>query len=118
MAENDPKGSFIRWQSVTIAELTYAVNLVLSFSVAAIAFQVETLLNTEFNPIFWQKWLFLLSLLALLASSGLGIWCVINRLRSFRATTEVARMREQGKSETEMAPCRALYRKLDKKTPD
>ena len=116
MAENDPKGSFIRWQSVTIAQLAYAVNLVLGFSVAALAFQVTTLLNEKFNPVSWQKCAFSLSLLALLASAGLGIWCVINRLRSFRATTKVARMREQGKSETEMEPYRVLYRKLDKKT--
>ena len=116
MAENDPKGSFIRWQSVTIAQLAYAVNLVLGFSVAALAFKVTTLLNEKFNPVSWQKCAFSLSLLALLASAGLGIWCVINRLRSFRATTKVARMREQGKSETEMEPYRVLYRKLDKKT--
>lgn len=116
MAENDPKGSFIRWQSITIAQLTYAVNLVLGFSVAALAFQVTTLLNEKFNPVSWQKCAFSLSLLTLLVSAGLGIWCVINRLRDFRATTKVARMREQEKSETEMEPHRVLYRKLGKKT--
>jgi len=116
MAENDPNGSSIRWQSTTIAQLTYAVNLVLGFSIAALAFQVTTLLNEKFNPASWQKCAFLLSLLALLASAGLGIWCVINRLRDFRATTKVARMREDGKSETEMEPYRALYKKLGKET--
>lgn len=116
MAENDPKDSFIRWQAVTIEQFTYAVNLVLGLSTAALAFQVSTLLNQGFNPVSWHKCVFLLSLIALLASSGLGIWCVINRLRSFRATARVARMREQGKSEIEMEPERTLYRKLDEKT--
>ena len=47
--------------------------------------------------------------MSLLASVGFGIWCVINRLRDFRATTKVARMREKGKSDEEMQPYRALY---------
>lgn len=116
MAKDDPKGSFTRWQSITIAQLTYAINLVLGFSVAALAFQVTTLLNEKFNPVSWQKCAFSLSLLILLASVGLGIWCVINRLRDFRATTKVARMREEGKSDEEMQPHRALYKKLGEKT--
>ena len=86
MTNNDPKGSFIRWQSITIAQLTYAVNLILGFSVAALAFQVATLLNENFKPVSWQKYTFLLSLVILLASVGFGLWCVINRLRDFRAT--------------------------------
>lgn len=116
MATDDPKGSFIRWQSTTIAQLTYAVNLVLGFSVAALAFQVTTLLNEKFNPVSWQKCAFSISLLALLASAGLGIWCVINRLRDFRATTKVARMREQKKTDEEMEPYRSLYERLGKRT--
>ena len=116
MTNNDPKGSFIRWQSITIAQLTYAVNLILGFSVAALAFQVATLLNENFKPVSWQKYTFLLSLLILLVSVGLGLWCVINRLRDFRATKTVARMREEGKSEKEMEPFRTLYKKLGNKT--
>ncbi len=116
MATDSPKGSFVRWQSTTIAQLSYAVNLVLGFSVAALAFQVTTLLNEKFNPVSWQKCAFSISLLALLASAGLGIWCVINRLRDFRATTKVARMREQKKSDAEMEPHRVLSEKLGKRT--
>jgi uncharacterized membrane protein YbhN (UPF0104 family) len=116
MAAVGPKGSFIRWQSITIAQLTYAVNLVLGLAVAALAFQVTTLLNEKFNPESWQKCAFSISLLALLASVGLGIWCVINRLRDFRATTKVARMREQKNSDAEMGPHRVLYEELGKKT--
>jgi hypothetical protein len=38
-------GTFIRWQSTTLKQLTYAVNLVLTFSVATLGFQVTTLLD-------------------------------------------------------------------------
>jgi hypothetical protein len=111
MTNDDPKGSFTRWQSITIAQLTYAINLILGFSVAALGFQIAIILNEKFNPVSWQKCAFLFSM-SLLASVGFGIWCVINRLLDFRATTKVARMREKGKSDEEMQPYRALYQKL------
>lgn len=116
MTEDDPKGSFIRWQSITIAQLTYAVNLVLGFAVAALGFQVSVLMNEKFMPLSWQKCAFSLSLILLLASVGLGIICVINRLRDFRATTKVARMREEKKTDEEIRPYRDLYKRLGKRT--
>ncbi len=116
MKNDGPKGSFIRWQSITIAQLTYAVNLVLTFSVAVLGFQVTTLLNEKFVPVSWQKCAFSLSLFLLVVSVGLGIWCVVNRLRDFRATTKVARMREDKKTDEEMQPYRDLYTRLGKET--
>jgi hypothetical protein len=116
MSRNDPEGSFVRWQSLTIAQLTYAINLILGLSVAALGFQITLLINERFNPVSWQKCVFFLSLLILLLSVGFGIWCVINRLRDFRVTTKVARMCEQGKSEEEMQPYRVLYKRLERGT--
>ena len=116
MTKDDPKGSFIRWQAITIAQLTYSVNLILSFSVAALAFQVSILLNERFIPEALQKCMFSISLILLIVATGLGIWCVINRLRDFRATMKVARMREEGKSDEEMQPYRMLYKRLGKRT--
>ncbi|SCX25175.1 hypothetical protein SAMN05216379_12619 [Nitrosomonas eutropha] len=114
--EDEPRGSFIRWQSITIAQLTYAVNLILGFSVATLAFQITLLLNNGFVPASWQKCSFTLSLVLLLVSVGLGLWCVINRLRDFRATTKVARKRKKGASEFELEPLRNFYRALGRKT--
>ncbi len=116
MTMNDPKGSFVRWQSIAIAQITYAVHVILGLSVAALAFQITILLNNQFAPVSWQKCAFSVSLLALLVSAALGIWCVINRLRDFRATAKVARMREEGKPNAEMDPLRALYKKLGERT--
>src|SRR5437879_3380280 len=99
MAKEEPKGSFVRWQSITINQLTYAVNLILTFSVATLGFQATLLLGDQFKPVSWQKCIFSLSLVLLLSSIGLGIWCVINRLRDFRATMKTARLREDGATE-------------------
>ena len=116
MSMDDPKGSFIRWQSIAITQLTYAINLILTFSVAALAFQITLLLNEKFNPVSWQKYGFFLSVFLLLVSGGLGMWCVINRLRAFRATAKVARMRDNGKPGEQIQPYRAFYKKLDERT--
>ncbi|MEA3274744.1 MAG: hypothetical protein U9Q81_05510 [Pseudomonadota bacterium] len=116
MEDDKPKGSFVRWQSIMIAQLTYAINLILGFSVATLAFQVTLLLNSDFTPQSWQKCTFSISLLLLMASVALGLWCVINRLRDFRATTEVARKRESGASDAALEPLRNKYRNLGKMT--
>ena len=55
MPTGEPRGSFVRWQSTTIAQLTYAINLVLAFSIAALGFQVSLLLRNTFTPVSWQK---------------------------------------------------------------
>lgn len=110
------KNSFTRWQSITINQLTYAINLILALSIAALAFQVTTLLNPQFNPISWQKCAFALSLLSLMFSTAFGIWCVINRLSDFRLTAKIARMKEQKMSNIELQPYRDLSKNLGNKT--
>lgn len=116
MSKDDPKGSFVRWQSITIGQLTYAVNLILGFSVATLGFQVVLLLSDKFAPVAWQKCAFGLSLVLLFASVAFGVWVVINRLRDFRATTKAARKREEGANEDAIEPYRVLYRKLGART--
>ncbi|MBA7645757.1 hypothetical protein ES703_53515 [subsurface metagenome] len=116
MNKNEPKGSFIRWQSIKITQFTYSVNLILGLAVGVLGFQVALLLNDKFNPIAWQKCAFSISMLLLVLSVALGIWCVINRLRDFRATAKAARLREDGRPAEDIQPYRDLYKKLGKKT--
>jgi hypothetical protein len=112
MATNDPKGSFVRWQSIAIGQLTYAANLILGLSIAALGFQITLLLPDRFRPSACQKYAFLLSMLLLALSIIFGLWLVINRLRDFRATETAARMREEGESGVKIEPYRVLYRRL------
>lgn len=116
MPREEPKGSSVRWQSITIAQLTYSVNLALGLAVTSLGFNVVLLLNERFHPTTWQKWSFSASMLALLLSIGLGIWCVVNRLRDFRATTNAARLREDREPSDEIEKYRDLYRKLGERT--
>jgi len=106
----------VRWQSITIAQLTYSINLILGFSVATLGFQIALLFNDKFHPSKWEQLAFGVSTFALALSVGFGIWCVINRLRDFRATTTAARLREDAKPHKEIESQRRLYEKLGERT--
>jgi len=107
---------FIRWQGITITQLSYSINLILTFSVAAIGFSVSLLLNENFKPTSCQAYAFFLSLMLLLASGAIGIWCTINRQRDFRATAKITNLKRKEGHESELAELRALTNKLGKKT--
>jgi hypothetical protein len=115
MADEGSKGNFVRWQTITINQLTYTINLVLSFSIASLGFQMTLLLGEKFTPTGWQKCVFDLSLLLIVVSVVFGITVVINRLRAFRATMRAARAREN-ETEATIENHRQLYRKLDGRT--
>lgn len=115
MVDKEPTGSFVRWQAVTIGQLTYAINLVLGFSVATLGFQV-TLLLGEFTLSGWENFAFGLSLILLTVSIAFGIAVVINRLRAFRATMHAARAREKKDPESIIESHRQRYQKLDSRT--
>ncbi len=108
--------SSIRWQSRSIEQFGYALNLVLGLSVAAIGFELSLILGDELKNGGWKNCLFAISLLSLLLSVAVGLLCVVNRLRDFRATAETARQREDGASDLELQSLRTLTRKLGQKT--
>lgn len=99
-----------------IEQFGYALNLILGLSVAAIGFELSLLLSKEFEKDGWQNCLFAIAMLFLLLSVGVGLWCVINRLRDFRATAETARQREDGASDLDLKPLRKLSKTLGERT--
>lgn len=110
------RASSIRWQGRTIEQFGYALNLILGLSVAAMGFEVSLLLRSDFEKDGWQNWLFAASLLSLLLSTAVGLWCVVNRLHDFRTTTETARKRENGAPASELHALRSRSRNLGKRT--
>lgn len=110
---SDNNGSFIRWQKITIEQLTYSINLILGLSVAILGFQIDILFNDY--PIFQkiQKCLYGTSAVVITMSVLFGLWCVCNRLLDFRETMHIARDKEQGML---LAKTRALIKKHGRKT--
>lgn len=112
------KESFIRWQAVTIAQLSYSINLILTFTVAALGFGASLLLKEQFQPDSRPLNLLLLSLALLVIAGGLGVWCTITRLRDFRATTKITRLRtkEGHDADADLTNLRALTSRLGSRT--
>jgi hypothetical protein len=88
---------FVRWQSITITQLGYAVNLILTFSTASLGFALTLVMHGDFAASCWGKCLSFLSCLALVVSLGLGLWCVVNRLCDFRKTMRIIRCKEKAR---------------------
>jgi hypothetical protein len=117
--DKEPNGSFIRWQAYSIAQLTIATNLVLTLSLAVLGYLLILMLQPDENlhpgSVFARLGLVASTLLSAVAVA-LGIWLVLNRMRSFRSTAQAARLREKREPETEIELYRARYKAFDRKT--
>jgi len=56
----------------------------------------------------WQKCFFTLSLCSLVVASGLGIACVLNRVKDFRDTTAIARKKSKDEYDEELDELREV----------
>ena len=119
-SENQPtkknRESSIRWQGRTIEQFGYALNLILGLAIAGIGYEITLILNKEIERAIWQNCLLSISLLVFVLSAGVALWCVVTRLRNFRATAKTARQREDGASDIELQPLRAKTKSLDELT--
>lgn len=114
--QNEQRVSFGRWQGRTIEQFGYALNLILTLSVAALGYELALLLDQRVARVRWEIYLFVLSISSLTLSVGIGLLCVMNRLRDFRATAQTARRREDGASDLELQHLRSSTRSLGQRT--
>jgi hypothetical protein len=84
---------FARWQKITIDQLGYALNLILTFTIAALGYCFVLLRDNGFVPRCPAKYTLLFSLLALAISALCGLATVLTRLSDFRGTAKRARKR-------------------------
>jgi hypothetical protein len=109
-AENE---SFVRWQSATITQLGYAVNLFLGFAGASLGFALLFVKDQAFRPGFWSKLAIDSSIALLEGSLLLGVWCAITRLRDFRMTAAIARDRSDIQQNEEQIGRRVTERRAE-----
>lgn len=119
MAFSEPpknRESSVRWQGRMIEQFGYSLNLILGLSVATLGYEISYLLNEDYKLNCWQIICAVISVIFLLFSIFLGLYCVVNRLRDFRATAETAYKRENGASKLDLQPLRELTKRLGGKT--
>jgi len=114
--DREPIGSYIRWQGYRIGQLTIATNLILGLSVAALGFLVTLILNPENHSqldSLLARLGVVVSMLFVGGSIVLGVWLVLNRMGSFRATARVARLKEENEPKAEIDTYRFRYKAFD-----
>lgn len=86
------KNRFIRWQQLTISQLSFTNNLFLGFNLGFLSFFVSQP-GVLFGGICWLFTLQIFSVLSLMISFITGIMTVLNRLRDFRLTKTLVKNR-------------------------
>lgn len=92
--DKEYKERIVRWQQLSIKQLSFVNNLFISLSLVFFGF----LINNNFLKFNDNKWLFfvqILSLLTLSFSFILGVYTTMNRLYDFRLTTDLVRKRKE-----------------------
>ena len=114
----EDKASSIRWQTITVNQLTHVSNLILTFIVASIAFELNLIIShKEVFSTCLTKMSFLASLITFAISFIFSILLILNRLKDFRETTAIARLREDTENKDPSLPAlREENKKLGKKT--
>jgi hypothetical protein len=79
-----------RWRKIAIDQLGYALNLILTFSIAGLGYCFVLLRDKEFILVSSAKCSMILALCMLGISPLFGIFCVLNRLIDFRGTARRA----------------------------
>jgi len=82
---------FARWQKICLDQLGYALNLILTLTIAALGFCFSLLKDSNFTPGNAAKRVMILSIVLLGVSALSGLACVLNRLLDFRGTAQRAR---------------------------
>ena len=98
-AEND---RFIRWQKIAIDQLSYALNLVFTLTIATLGYWFALLKDKDFTPGCSARCAMLLSFLTLALSAICGLACVLTRLRDFRGTAKRARSAPDAPAQDEL----------------
>jgi hypothetical protein len=83
--------AFPRWQKIAIEQLGYVVNLILTFTIAALGYWFVILHDAAFKPSPSAQWAMVASLGLLASSAFCGFGCVVIRLSNFRGTASRAR---------------------------
>ena len=94
----DDKGSFVRWQSIQIAQLGYALNVILTLATASLGYAFASVVRPDLG-LGKTRIPFAASLFLLFASITCGLACTVNRLCDFKKTKDIARQREQPSSD-------------------
>lgn len=93
---------FVRWQNITIKQLGFTTNLILTITVGVIGFVVNKIADENFKITSNGKALFIIGLFSLFLSFIMGIVINLTRLYDFRKTTRIVRKKMKNEKDSEL----------------
>ena len=106
--------SLVRWQRLTIDQLSYAQNLLLTLSAAGLAFIAQLVFLSDTEPASLS--LLTCSAMSFVFSVLVGLLGTLSRLLDFRLTAQIALSRHQGGTQSERDAKRIWAKRLSKAT--
>jgi len=105
----------IRWQKVTIDQLGFSSNLILTVNIAVIGFLINKIVD---NKLLIQegKTIFTIGLILLILSFILGIALNLTRLYDFRLTTKITKIKSENINDSRLEDIRCITKCLGKIT--
>jgi len=88
--------SFQRWSDHRINQLTAATSLIFAISSAALGYMLSVFSDEEIPIDKLATWRFALAVVAFFISFACGVMLVFNRLKAFRQTCEIIKLRDKG----------------------
>jgi len=114
--EDAKRKSYLRWTDKALRQMGFVNNLLITLGGAGLAFGVNLLLDEKFKTAPWVMVLLTISLAAVLVSIAFGLWCAFVRLKDYRETRRLARMRWKPKPGENVETQRDLVDLLDERT--
>jgi ABC-type uncharacterized transport system permease subunit len=81
---------FQRWQKITLEQMGYTLNLILTFAIGGLGYCFVLLKDSEFYPTPTARCTFLISMVSLSICAVAGFMSIFTRLWDFRMTTRRA----------------------------
>jgi hypothetical protein len=109
MANGQNSERLVRWEAIRREQLSYAINLFLTLSVASLGFEATLILGAEFEHYaHCQQFGLLLSLALLAGAVLLGILAAVVRVCDFRLTADIVRTKENDAEDPELDRMRGM----------
>ncbi|MGP8225416.1 MAG: hypothetical protein ACLQGT_04605 [Terracidiphilus sp.] len=100
--KKDNRDRMVRWQKITIDQLGYVINLIITLSVALLGYFFSLLRDTTFVPGHSARCALLFSFLAIALSVFCGLLCTLIRLLDFRGTAMRTKSRVDAPSKSDL----------------
>jgi len=110
------KESFTRWQDYRIKQLSFTINLFLTFAIGILGYELSVLNDSSLNLNTIESIVYLLGISIILASIIIGICCVTNRLKDFRITAKITLWKYRRYKEHNFKKFRNISKRCSRRT--